>query len=391
MHPPMPTTLRHTYRDLLRAATYLPDSASRDFVHSRVVYRFRRVSDKIRAAPSHTKAALVNKYHGRDHIRSTSRRARMLERAGLGSRLDLLKVFTDAYGRTGSRRLQLIRKLLVSEGDTMSDSTTLEEFIKEKLNPISEVDNTLFKPEFKRPFVSLKVEALIKSQVERKPSDSILETKRRIRSLKLKIPETNNWGHSFPVKRARNLQKKDWKDVLENMLPPLPDHEWDRLRDLSLGILIEDLPRRRTRPIMEEIVQGDQKASFLLDYFTQPVDQRRIGGLDNDKVIISERDGATYLRTPRLPEHNHRLKPHVHTPRYLRRLYRTIWAVTPKLEYDEDTKSWKATWGHAKAPFSTGKAPAPGEEDTLFFEGTENVVAEKTVRTTGRRARRSAL
>jgi hypothetical protein len=364
---PMPTELRHVYRALLRAATYLPDSASRTYVHDRVVRRFRDVSGKIRAhidGPS--RETLLERYHGREHIRQTRQRARFLERAGLGSTKDLGKVFLETYGRRGSRRRQLLRELLLPEEDPSSDSSSLEKLIKEHITEVGD-QTAQKKPQLYPP--ASKVGSFLRSQVAVAPRDTSLGLDKKIRSEYANIPRENAWGRPLPVKLQTSLKAKHWKKVLENILPPLPDHEWRRLRDLATGVRpIEAIPARRGKPIIQEALHGEESIMQLLNYFTTPVDQRRRRALDKDKVTISEESGATYWSIPRAPEEQPRLHVHNLTERSMRRLYGSIWNVTPMMEHDAESDKWCVKWGAGKTAFLAGQVSAPNETDIVFFK-----------------------
>ena len=48
------------------------------------------------------------------------------------------------------------------------------------------------------------------------------------------------------------------------MLPPVPKHEWDHLRDLALGKRsLDEFPQRRSRPIEEKAGEGDVALKYL--------------------------------------------------------------------------------------------------------------------------------
>jgi hypothetical protein len=287
----MPTELRHVYRALLRAATYLPDSAARSYVHDLVVQRFRSTSEKIKSERSiFTRETLIKRYHGREHIQKTQQQARKLERAGLGSNVDLRKVLLSTYGRIGSRRRKLIRELLLPEEDASSDTESLEMLIAERSNPEAG-SSQQFPP-------NSRVGSFLRSQQAEAPKISFLPDK-VIRRLSPKIPDENMWGRPVPLRRQASMKREHWKTVLDSILPPVPAHEWNRLREFATGALpIEPPPPRRSRPVVVEKLEDERNTTRLLDYFTTPVDQHRIGGRDTDEITINE-EGATYFSKPR--------------------------------------------------------------------------------------------
>lgn len=365
MDLPMPTELRHVYRALLRAATYLPDSAARIYVHNRVVQRFRSVSDRIRCEKNDvTRNTLITRYHGREHIQKTQQQARQLERAGLRSNPDLKKVLLHTYGRIGSRRRELIRKLLLPEEDSTSDTASLEKHIAERSSAGADQSGSqLYPPDSK-------VGSFLRSQKLEAPTVSFVADK-VIKRLSPEIPNVSMWERPVPLKRQASMKRKHWKAVLDHILPPVPVHEWNRLRDLATGAVpVEDPPLRRSRPIVVEKLEGERNTVRLLDYFTTPVDQQRIRGRDTDEVTVND-DGATYWSKPRatvvIPERD----LFTHSVRHMRRIYAGIWRLTPVMCQDEVTKLWITKWGSGQTAFFSGEVTSPREEDLELFEGAE--------------------
>ena len=344
----MPDELRHAYRALLRATTYLPDSAARTYIHNYAVHRFRSVAHKIHSKNGDSAKELVARYHDREKIRKVWQASRQLERAAQGNVTDLQKVLYLTYGRVGKRRRELVQQLLEPEEDEFpKDQAALEALIQKP-------------PEREqcRHHDNKKLQAFIKSQRFNHP---IERSKAKLKVLAPKIPETNVWGRPVPLKLQASIKRRYWADTLERILPPVPRHEWDRLRDLATGAIpIDDPPPRRSRPLE---VPPEIK---LLEYFTLPTNRHN---LDIEGIEVEEDSVSMSLeKNP-----NTRGLKHL-TPRFMRRLYATIWSMTPTMSQDEITKIWTTKWGGARSAAHTGQITAPSAKDMELFEGaTEQV------------------
>jgi hypothetical protein len=58
----------------------------------------------------------------------------------------------------------------------------------------------------------------------------------------------------------------------------------------------------------------------------------------------------------------------------MRRLYATIWSMTPTMSQDETTKTWLTKWGGARSAAHTGQVTAPSSIDVELFEGADEQV-----------------
>ena len=268
------------------------------------------------------------------------------------------------YGRTGSRRRQLTRDLRTSEEDILSDTKSLEKHIVQRSIPGSK--------SLQEPDPKSKVGSFIRSQKNEAPrSPGIPE--RVIKRLRPIIEAENIWGRPMPLRRQASIRHEHWAKTLEAMLPPVPAHEWNRLRDFVSGALpLEDPPKRRPRTGVAEKLTEEQNTARLLDYFTSPVDQHRIRRRDADTITVEE-NGVTYMPKPRetanVPEGD--LYPF--TPRQMRRLYAGIWRLTPTMSQDEVTKEWKTTWGAGLSPFLAGQVSTAKASEMELFEGAETI------------------
>jgi hypothetical protein len=362
----MPSELRHVYRALLRAATYLPDAAAREYVHGHVVHRFRSVSDKIKYRMKQGQPCedLIRRYHSPKHIGAARKASRQLERAGLGSMEDLKKVLLLTYGRTGKRRRELMAKLIRPEESTLpQDQGALEQLIHQPRG----AEPPRFSP-------TSKIMALVKSQQSNQPLEV---AKAVIRHLAPRIPKENTWGRPVPLKLRASIERRHLASVLDRILPPLPEHEWNRLRDLSTGAIpVENPPLRRSNAGRRPVA-GDENDAKVLKYFTAPVNEH---ASDFDDVRVDAEQGATCWATPfrdvEIPRSSH----HTFTPRYMRRLYASIWNMTPTMSQDPDTKKWVTKWGGMRSPSHMGHFTRAAANDMEFWEGLDAPRQEQVAR-----------
>lgn len=354
------TEVLHIYRRLLRAITYLPDSYARINVHNDVVGRFRK--HRPRSSPEHIT---------KNRVKRARTTAICLERAGHGDLDDLKKVLMQTHGRAGGRRRELIKDLLRPDESVLpKDDSAVKELIESP--KAQEVLNQNPNP---------KVTAFIESQRRNHPKDSI---KSKIRQLE--IPKKTIWGHAPTQKLQDSMWRKWWAQTLDKLLPPVPQHEWDRLQDLALGkISLDEFPRRRSRPVEEKDEKEDMAYRYLQLKLRSEAAQIEGATFDPQRGLKVQ----TKTREEVLNE-NHRIPP----TRARRRLYALIWSLTPTISQDEVTKKWTVTWGSGKSLIAGGTLTQPSTSDMELFEGLPSlpelqpVDREKSVRE--RRERQAA-
>jgi hypothetical protein len=324
------TEVLHIYRRLLRAITYLPDSHARIYIHNEVVERFKRHR---KYSPYHINSNRVKK--ARQH-------AGCLERAGHGSFDDLKKVLLRTYGRAGGRRRELVKDLLRSDETVLpKDDAALKELI-ETSNSEQPVNQEL----------DPKVAAFIESQKRNHPRESV---KSKIRNID--IPKETIWDRPPVQKLKDSLWRKWWATTLDRMLPPVPKHEWDHLRDLALGKRsLDEFPQRRSRPIEEKAGEGDVALKYL---------QKR---LTNEAAEV---DGAIFDLKQGLKIQTKTQEDDLPPARSRRRLYALIWSLTPTMSLDEATKTWNITWGSGKSILGAGNLTQASARDMELFEGMD--------------------
>ena len=249
----------------------------------------------------------------------------------------LLKGLSMAYGRIGKRRRELLSPLLPAgsssdgssafgddhlddaEYDSLQASPTSTEPATQSTASASARDKQSSKGRSDGPvktqvkeFVSglpLKLRTLAQSQITASPPTI---ARRNPRRLGLEIPELNTWYKPMPAVRVKNQLSKWYANLLSTVQPPLPSHEWFRLRDLALG-------NTQAEPPIARRVQLASPPSVL------------------EMTVTRGKLPAELFR-----------KCHAHkiTPRFMRRLWADVFSQCPLMKYDAPTSSWKVIWGH---------------------------------------------
>lgn len=266
----------HLYRAILRQCTYLPDPAARSYMQRHVKARYR---DALRVPVESQRGTILQK------------RARqglsLLLRANAGHLKPLERILLLTYGRVGKRRHEAMRFL--REPNVPMDNKALEELSLGELE--------------KRSGPTEKMRVLIKSQKSLRRVLDLPKTK----NLQPEIPESNSWGRPLPRKRVKNLEEVWYADVLDSIVAPLPEPEWDRLRDLAVG---------------------QRKWEGLI--------QRRTMG-----TSVSDDTKLQYVQS----KHEHSKETHNFTARFMQRLWRKVFEKCPVMRWDGELRRWQVQWG----------------------------------------------
>jgi len=335
---PLPNPL-HVYRSLLRALTYLPDSWARTILQNQIRTEFKTSKPK-------------KSVHGADlhrrRLKEGLRDARCIQRAGNGNREALEKVLLIAYGRLGKRRRELLGDLLKRDDGEPLTTIPLTKSLRE--NKLLEILQRL--PALHH-LSTQKFSTFIKSQTERTPAGSAYN-RPKLKLLIPPIPKENIWGRPVPKSRQVNIVKKWWSETLDRVFPPVPQSEWDRLRDLSRGAIRipERIPRRAYRNPTGSI---EQRHEMVLEQLKNS----RAGG----NVVFDPKQGL-YLKREEKDEDAEMVPQNYQ--RTMRRLYNSIWNLTPVMWRDEETNDWNVKWGEMKTEFHSGKIPQASEADPFF-------------------------
>ncbi|KAF2154361.1 hypothetical protein K461DRAFT_128246 [Myriangium duriaei CBS 260.36] len=273
------TTARHLLRALLREASYLPDANARAWVGNHVKSRFRAYSpDKIKSQPSDIDLRL------QAQISKARKSLRQLRMANIGDKDGIERVLHHAYGRTGRRRHVLMSSL--TKGDTPVDKIPLNE-----------------------PTLNLAVMALLKSQVKTAPPEAARKNPKTLVRLKPDYNGKTIWLKPKTEDRLRKEVKAERSALLNMLQIPLPDDEYEFLRDVSLGSKrIGTIPKPRNR----------LPGVYATDRWLQ----------GRDSEDMEEKFRSRNIST-----------------RFMQRRYAVVFAQCPQMAWNEDNKTWAVTWG----------------------------------------------
>jgi hypothetical protein len=338
------TASRHVLRGILRECTYLPDQHAASWIRQHAISRFRSYESKNKGR------FYDERYRMRlETLRRKSRQAMyQLQRANEGDRKMLLKALSMAYGRTGRRRRELLQPLLSTEEHQSIENAFPEDKVTGQLEvlvnsspvarqPDGNLDTLMgssssdpatnsrapnkksvrgrtdepVKAKIKAYINDLPAElrALVQSQIAASPPAI---ARRNPRRLGLEIPELNSWYKSMPDVRVQNKLSEWYAGLLSTVQPPLPDQEWEHLRDLALGVngARPPIPRRTSLTPSHSVLE----------------------------MVVAR---------GKLPDNLFR-KDYAHkiTPRFMQRLWVEVFSQCSLMNYDSGSDKWNVIWGH---------------------------------------------
>ncbi|KAI0150720.1 hypothetical protein GGR57DRAFT_181256 [Xylariaceae sp. FL1272] len=329
---PHPSTTLHLYRHLLREASYLPNLCR------------RYITDRIKLRTRHCRYA-------RDplpYVKSAHASLRFLRSANAGHENRLHRLFLMATGRVG-RRCRVLSKASLA---ATPPSTPLE----------LEAKRVLFrrrKPDWLDGWSVPMIQALAKSQFNnQKPNWP--KTMRKTLDPEPFLAAGNVFKRPFAPVTVRNKTKKHWVSVLEQILPPLPQAEWDRLGRLARGEVDMDqlkLPARR--PVAQCIqYEANELTDTSWDWSALAMKPSRVVQRASSRPMKS----LTGMEDQDPRGHGRPIGLRLMTPRKLRRMYSRLWEMTPIINEVEERKVIK--WGKIDRPLTTATTG-----DMLFFNG----------------------
>jgi Complex 1 protein (LYR family) len=315
------TNALHLYRALLRECTYLPDSQARTYLRDHVTRSYRKYLPR---DPKHRKdiplrRQVVLLHRGRKGLS-------VLRRANEGYIKPLQNVLCWTYGRKGKRRGELMGRMMLEE--IPRDHKAVE-----ALSGDHGYSRDWIPPSM--------VTALLKSQAQN--TENLDRTV--LGSIKLKpkpaIPEKNTWGRPMPGKRVKNMMRKWYVKQTDQLMPPLPEREFERLQALSEGKIGQDegpIPRRKraTRASLE------------------------IGSVVNAKFFL---EGPQKSRTFEAYTQG---RPHRLTSRLLQRLWLTIFFHVPQMHWDTYQGKWEVKWTVKGRPRPLVEEASGARSEALF-------------------------
>ncbi|KAI9830599.1 MAG: hypothetical protein M1826_004625 [Phylliscum demangeonii] len=293
----------HLLRALLRECTYLPDPAARTAVSQHVLTRFREY-DPVRVARrrNHLNRCDPSPRRQKKVLTDARRGLSILMRANLGEARALRRVLLFTYGRVGKPRRVLMAQLTQPDipvddeavrdmrfarpGSKSDASASISTSASTSASPSPRTTPSK-KPRKRKhtrpsprpspqpsprtsPSLWSRLWAVIQSQLRQRPPAVV---KRELKRATPVLPAQNLWKRPLPKKREQNLRRKFYREMLDRVLPPLPEPAWDRLRRLATGAQpwTGPVPRRR------RAAEADQAAVSYLDadFLRYPIDRQR--------------------------------------------------------------------------------------------------------------------
>lgn len=404
------TTSIHLFRHLLRESGYLPDHVARVQLKRQIIHRFRsNQSNRIdllnkllvpqqQTQPLEDQNAAIDLLTKR--VNSGERWLKTLQNANHGGLVSLRKTLLYAYGRTGRRRYELLQSIMTpdighkpresqqSESDYVLHLPTKSIFGKPKSTE-SKVEFTI-SPQYS------KLEAHAKSQFYIHDADHVLTRGTKLRLPVFKMKRYNIWKRQMPQKRAKNMLNRWYRKFMHEIVPPLPDWEFNYLSELAAGTeSLKLLERRKTvGSVVKKTSSQELEASLFRDMMARegsetssthhngrsrspyqvrapwPVryDERSHDAADlrmnlADDILDSELQIGSHLPVKR----NKRDDRRELSPRALRRVYGAVLRHSARME-KSPAATWKLIWGA-----SAKKQPAMNVSlrpmHSLLFEG----------------------
>ncbi|KAK6082418.1 hypothetical protein SCUP234_04257 [Seiridium cupressi] len=376
---PHPETARHLYRHILREATYLPPLV-RPWSFEYIKTRFRGGQDA---------------QDPKKHIKEAHRQLRFLRAANAGDVRRMLRICLLATGRLGKRRRQLADEYLSKSPP--ADSAMLENTSCNSNDAMrrltlaawgQSVDGkagTKEKKKGEEPLPSVldstwlghwdleKVRILGESQYNRQESVADWITGNKIRRTinpKTTVVTENCWGLTLRPKQMTRKLQKHWKSVIASLMPPLPQGEWDTLKDLAEGVAPENTWRIPPRRPVATPVESDMtkpviaNATALWDwenYVTMPIRKLERKNSRRMKALSGSSDEHPYRQGPPIGVRAFKARS------LTRGIYAKVLLASPVMKKNANG-NWKVTWGGENKHPTLSK---PTSTDSQFFQGVD--------------------
>ena len=299
----------HLLRAILRECSYLPDEAARRHWHAYTLARFRKYCPRqFGKLKQEPRKPVIEENRRITLVKSAQDVVRLLQLANDGHVTQLEKVLAHTYGRAGKRRHELLAPLI-------------EPDIPKNHEEVLELSASNGNANASKLQLSTKLMAVAKAQAFQ---STISLSRPPIKQLEPRIPEINSWGRSFPVRRAKNLARNWYNDTLKKILPPLPLQEWERLRDLAHGKIVWPGPPPRRN------------------------------------------------KTGRVARRVNQSNPHLLTPRFMRRMWSSIFLQCPLLFWDPKKSSWTVKWGKLGKWWDSGESSTMTYMERSLFDGVSD-------------------
>ncbi|KAK8042888.1 hypothetical protein PG994_013371 [Apiospora phragmitis] len=355
---PHPDSAIHLYRHLLREATYVPPYC-RPWLTERIKRRFRDWR--------------------RPNLHEAHQSLRFLRSANSGHINRTLHLCFLASGRLGKRKRQLATSFFKKDPAEDSDALAKRPLFS-TATAAPNRSNRKPRPEEAPVLTWLnnwdidKVMAVAGAQVRNSQTNFPKQMRKTIDPARV-LPKVNAWGQVFKPRLVGRKLQKHYAKLLADLMPPMPQGEWDLLQDLSLGQAEPEMfnvPTRRTvatTPVATQDSSTDTTPEWNWEeYVTKPV---RTVERSNSRAIKSLSGACD--SDPRGQGRPIGVKSF--SPRRLRRsIYNRVWEASPILTYAKGKEKFKVTFGGTRRELSPATT-----SDLQFFSGvdTKGTVAHK--------------
>lgn len=282
------------------------------------------------------------------------------------------RILLLVFGRTGKRRSELIHDLVRKEPP--ADSVELERALtsEREARTYKARDGTRKEraPDWLDKWDTQYIQAFAASQGRKSPAASPRpQIKPKQTDPAKRLPEEDIWGRPLAASLARSKLRKEYKALVNRVLPPVAKSEWDMLRALATGEAnkgLWEMPSRRPRAVLFYDDHGDDEVKENWDwqaYATEPIRSIERGRSRSQRARTGEEVDGPF-------EQGNALGVHRYTPRLWRRLFAKIWETTPTVEKRPGVDGkFNAAWGQQM----TKDAPVAAAAHALFFEGMPDV------------------
>ncbi|KAL7629867.1 hypothetical protein AAE478_001390 [Parahypoxylon ruwenzoriense] len=298
------------------------------------------------------------------HVKDAHHFLRYLRSANAGHVSRMLHICFLATGRTGKRRRLLARSELASRPAT--SSAELDEKARLTTGSLDSLgsgsaDRKYREPDWLDNWSVDKIKAVAFTQLDQQKNDWPHNMRRLVDPARV-LPTENSFGRPLTNKLARNKLKKHWASVLRQLLPPLPQGEWDQLGVMARGEADPQhykMPPRR--PVAQSLSTELETAKFdWTSYVTKSVRSLERGTSRRMKSLSGREDDD-----PR--GHGRPIGVRVLGERRLRRsIYSRVWETSPTLGTNPWSGKPTVTWGNCEVTLSR-----PRKKDLQFFQGID--------------------
>lgn len=290
-----------------------------------------------------------------DHYKDAKQMLGQLDRATHGDMAALNKVFNYTYGRAGPRRrillsnvVELLRQSDLAYPHVHPPMFPPPEPRKARKSPDHNRSGNLILPTLEPHPFRTAYQLFLLDQDTNRPGNVLGRNK--VRFIDPPIPDKTLWERHVPIKRERGIVQKFVREGLDNCLPPLPEAEWEKLRQISLGEMKPEIPPQRRKQIGTKT-----ENSAMLSF---------------DTIKYGIRHTQLKVLRDRRTERDH----HSVTPKFLRRIHHRIFEISPRMEWDSESLRWIYTWG--SSPKSKDRQAKVVPRDRQLFSGLEEIKSE---------------